>query len=98
MFSILTRMVATIRFIHFVQIYLNCTYVTAQLFSKIPGKEGKGSTQVEVTSVYCDWVANSPRGRGFQWPDSTNQEGCSDSSGERELRGLGGVVERPLLS
>lgn len=98
MFSILTRTAATIRFIHFMQIHLNCTYVTAQLFRKIPGKEGKGFLRVEVTSVYCDWMAaDSPRVRGFQRPNCTNQESRSASSGERELRGLGCVVEIPLL-
>lgn len=98
MFSILTRMVGTIRLIHFVQIYLNCTYVTAQIFSTVPEKDEKGSSWVEVTSVYCDWVADSPRVRGFQCPNCAKQGSWPTFSGERERRGVGCVVERPSLS
>lgn len=88
MFSILTRMVATVRFIHFMQIYI--CYSSA--FSKIPGKEGKGSSQVEVTSL-CAAI-----GRPIPLGHCTTQESCLASSGEKELRGLECVEERPLLS
>lgn len=43
MFSVLTQVVDTLKFIHFMQEYLNGTYVATQLFSKIPGEEERES-------------------------------------------------------
>lgn len=73
------------------QIHLNCTYVTGQFFSKIPGKEEKGSSPVEMTSVSLAPGADSPTVRGFQCPNCTNQGKLFCFLWGKGAEGFGGV-------